>query len=179
MLYRRSTQLCLSFNKIGDAGASNLGKLLVTNRTLAEVCFHAPLRGAENDGKCVVQLELRKNMIGDEGTAELAKALATHCALTKVGCVPQRHAMVCMWWLRLDTWDFFPRSAQLNLSSNQIGELGAAKFAKALAVNRTLIMVFCALRIARELYPTYCCRLHCDCSSAGHGSRNGHIAACD
>jgi len=165
------SQLNLSCNQLGDAGAAEFAKVLTTNRALTNVCMvrHSVLHAcgssrcearidigrdthyAFHASLCLVQLYLNSNQIGDAGAAELAKALATNNTLTEVCiawhtvCVTGRaEAHIGVMRRPLPHSVHAPLcSAQLGLDSNQLGDACAAELAKVLATNRTLTHVCC------------------------------------
>ena len=112
------TQLVLSSNNIGDAGAASLAEAMKVNTTLTQLDLQhnnigaagaASLAEAMKVNTTLTQLVLWKNNIGDAGAASLAEAMKVNTTLTQ-----------------LDLWE------------NNIGDAGAASLAEAMKVNTTL-----------------------------------------
>src|SRR6185312_1087633 len=110
--------LILSYNQIGDAGATALAKALESNSSL-------------------ISLDLGSNQIGDAGATALAKALESNSSLTSLNLWSNQigHAGATALAKALES-NFSLTS--LNLSLNQIGDAGATALAKALESNSSL-----------------------------------------
>ena len=140
------TQLTLSNNNIGAAGAASLAEAMKVNTTLTQLTLSrnnigaagaASLAEAMKVNTTLTELDLRKNNVGAAGAASLAEAIKVNTTLTQLylshnnigaaGAASLAEAM------KVNT-----TLTQLNLWKNNIGDAGAASLAKAMKVNTTL-----------------------------------------
>ena len=112
------TNLYLSYNKVGDAGASALANALQNNHSLTTLFLEgnkvgdagaSALANALQNNHSLMNLDLSYNKVGDAGASALANALQNNHSLTK-----------------------------LYLYNNQVGDAGASALANALQNNHSL-----------------------------------------
>ncbi|XP_068756016.1 NLR family CARD domain-containing protein 3-like, partial [Montipora capricornis] len=115
------TTLDLSYNSIGDEGATSLSQALAVNTSLTT-------------------LDLSRNSIGDEGATSLSQALAVNTSLTTLdlscNSIGAEGATSLSQALAVNT-----SLTTLHLSHNSIGDAGATSLSQALAVNTSLTIL--------------------------------------
>ena len=140
------TELNLSSNFIGDAGAASVADALKSNTTLTKLNLSsngigaagaASVADALKSNSTLTKLNLSENDIGDAGAASVADALKFNTTLTKLnlssnGIGAAGSASVA------DALKSNTTLTKLKLSSNGIGAAGAASVADALKSNSTL-----------------------------------------
>ena len=140
------TQLKLSHNSIGDAGATALAEALRENSSLTVLnLFYNKIGDAGATGlaealranSTLTKLVLSENAIGDAGAANLAKALGENSSLTKVylfyNNIGGAGATALAETLRGNS-----KLTVLDLSRNKIGDAGTTRLAQALRENSSL-----------------------------------------
>ena len=140
------TQLSLSYNNIGDAGAASLAEAIKVNTTLTQLTLSqnnigdagaASLAEAIKVNTTLTQLSLWDNDIGDAGAASLAEAIKVNTTLTQLSLwdndIGAAGAASLAEAIKVNT-----TLTQLTLWYNNIGDAGAASLAEAIKVNTTL-----------------------------------------
>ncbi|CAF1638317.1 unnamed protein product [Adineta ricciae] len=143
------TTLDLTRNKIGDLGAGDLAKTLLSNKTLITLDLQWNEIGAQGardlanalfSNKTLTTINLEYNKIGAQGALDLANALLSNKTLTTLnlrsnGIGPQG---------ALDLANALHSNSTLTtlyLEGNEIGAQGARDLAKALLSNKTLTIL--------------------------------------
>ena len=137
------TQLNLSNDNIGDAGAASLAEAMKVNTTLTHLNLEsnnigdagaASLAGAVKVNTKLTQLDLQSNNIGVAGAASLAEAMKVNTTLTQLNLESINIGVAGAASLA-EAMKVNKTLTQLNLESNDIGDAGAASLAEAMKVN--------------------------------------------